>query len=59
MEDIAIGEETVLKRLAKLKVDRYPGLDKLHPRLLVEVRNEIKELVFVNVVYQMISNDSL
>jgi hypothetical protein len=41
--NIVIGEETVLKHLAKLKVDKSPGLDKLHPRLLVEVRNEIKK----------------
>ena len=34
MEDIGLGEETVLKHLAKLKVDKSPGLDKLHPRLL-------------------------
>ena len=43
MEDIVVGEETVLKHFAKLKVDKFPGLDKLHPRLLVEVRNEIKK----------------
>ena len=34
MEDIVVGEETVLKHPAKLKVDKSPGLDKLHPRLL-------------------------
>jgi hypothetical protein len=46
MEDIVIGEETVLKHLAKLKVDKSPGIDKLHPRLLVEVRNEIKKPLY-------------
>jgi hypothetical protein len=27
MEDIVVGEETVLKHFAKLKVDKSPGLD--------------------------------
>ena len=47
MEDIVVDEETVLKHLAKLKVDKSPGLDKLHPRLLVEVRNEIKKTLSI------------
>ena len=34
MEDIVVGEEKVLKHFDKLKVDKSPGLDKLHPRLL-------------------------
>jgi hypothetical protein len=28
MEDIVVGEETVLKHFAKLKINKSPGLDK-------------------------------
>ena len=49
MEDIVVGEETVLKHPAKLKVDKSPGLDKLHPRLLK------KHLVYSSII-QLIEN---
>jgi len=59
MEDIVVDEETVLKHLAKLKVDKSPGLDKLHPRLLVEVRNEIKNHLVYSSISQLIVNHYL
>ena len=59
MEDIVVGEETVLEHLAKLKVDKSPGLDKLHPRLLVEVRSEIKNHLVYYSISQLIVNHYL
>ena len=50
MEDIVVGEEKVLKHFAKLKVDKSPGLDKLHPRLLKK-----KHLVYSS-ISQLIEN---
>ena len=41
MESIKVKEEDILKRLLKLNINKSPGPDKLHPRILYEVRNEI------------------
>ncbi|CAC5360712.1 unnamed protein product [Mytilus coruscus] len=36
-----IKEEVVLKHLSALKIDKSPGMDKLHPRLLKEIAESI------------------
>ena len=41
MPEIIITEELVHKKLSKLNVNKSTGPDKLHPKLLYEIRNEI------------------
>ena len=41
MLDLVITEKMVLDKLLKLKVDKSPGPDCLHPRLLREIANEL------------------
>ena len=43
LEDIEINEAIVLKQLENLKVNKSPGPDCLHPRLLKELSSELKE----------------
>eukprot|EP00112_Aurelia_sp_Birch-Aquarium-sp1_P011593 Seg2436.1 transcript_id=Seg2436.1/GoldUCD/mRNA.D3Y31 product="LINE-1 reverse transcriptase" protein_id=Seg2436.1/GoldUCD/D3Y31 len=42
LEDIEINETIVLKQLENLKVNKSPGPDCLHPRLLKELSSELK-----------------
>ena len=42
LEDIEINEAIVLKQLQNLKVNKSPGPDCLHPRLLKELSSELK-----------------
>ena len=37
LDNINLTQETVLKKLRKIKVNKSPGPDKLHPRVLHEV----------------------
>ncbi|XP_078257666.1 hydrocephalus-inducing protein homolog [Rhinoraja longicauda] len=46
---VAIAEEKVLGTLTGLRVDKSPGLDGLHPRILKEMGSEIMETVKLNV----------
>ena len=41
MDEISITTEEVLKKLQKLKIDKSPGPDAVHPRLLKELAEEI------------------
>lgn len=41
MLPIIIDEDTILNKLLKLKIDKSPGPDALHPRILKEIRAEI------------------
>lgn len=41
MEDMVINEQQVVKVLQKLKKDKSPGLDNLHPRVLREISSSI------------------
>ena len=41
LDDIEINEETVLQKLKKLKVNKSPGPDSIHPRVLHEVARGI------------------
>ena len=41
MEELLIDENDVKIKLNKLKIDKSPGPDTLHPRILYEVRDEI------------------
>ena len=44
---VAITEEKVLEKLKGLKVDKSPGPDGLHPRVLKEIAEEIVEALVV------------
>jgi hypothetical protein len=39
--DFRITEEDIISKLSKLKVNKSPGLDLLHPRVLYEIRESI------------------
>jgi len=39
--DFVLTQEDILNRLAKLKIDKSPGPDQLHPRILYETRDVI------------------
>jgi hypothetical protein len=41
MNNITINEDMIIKKLNKLKIDKLPGVDSLHPRVLKEIRHEI------------------
>ena len=41
VSNIHCSEELIVELLAKLKTDKSPGLDNLHPKFLFEVREEI------------------
>jgi len=41
MEFPIINEEDILNRLKQININKSPGHDGLHPRILYEVRNEI------------------
>jgi hypothetical protein len=39
--DLEINGEIVEKKLKELKIDKCPGLDGIHPKMLFELRKEI------------------
>ena len=41
--NLDITEYDVLEKLAKLKVDKSPGVDGIHPKLLFELRHELSK----------------
>jgi hypothetical protein len=41
MADIKITQEDILDKLNKLKIDKSPGLDLIHPRVMYETRSII------------------
>ena len=41
MSDLMITEEMVLEKLIKLKIDKSPGPDNIHPRVLYEISKEL------------------
>ena len=41
MSDIEITEQEVYKKLVTLKIDKSPGPDEIHPRLLKEMAEEL------------------
>ena len=43
LQDIEINESLVMEQLKTLKVNKSPGPDGLHPRILNELSNELKE----------------
>ena len=53
LTNMVISKEEMLKKLNTLKIDKSPGPDGIHPRLLRELANEISEAL------AHISNDSL
>eukprot|EP00061_Rhincodon_typus_P002814 g18530.t1 len=44
---VAVNKEKVLEKLIGLKVDKSPGTDGLHPRVLKEIAEEIVEALVV------------
>ena len=45
MNNITINDDMIIKKLNKLKIDKSPGVDGLHPRVLKEIRHEITPLL--------------
>jgi hypothetical protein len=43
LKDLVINKDMVLKLLQNLKIDKLPGPDSLHPRLLFEIKESIAE----------------
>ena len=48
MDTIQISTDDITKRLANLNINKSSGPDNLHPRILYEVRNEIKYHILSN-----------
>ena len=40
-DDVSFSDEAILDKLTYLKVNKSPGPDSLHPRILYEVRHQI------------------
>ena len=47
MYELKITEEDVYSKLCNLKIDKSPGLDMIHPRVLYEMRDIIKYPLFL------------
>ena len=47
MPDMVINKEIVESKLARLKTDKSPGLDQLHPRVLYECREVISYPLYI------------
>ena len=47
MSAVAITKEKVLEKLKRLKMDKSPGPDGLHPRVQKEIAEEIVEALVV------------
>ena len=41
LEDIKLSKKDVVKKLMKLKIDKSPGPDAMHPRLLKETAEQL------------------
>ena len=48
MPELIINEEMVLKQLNSLKIDKSPGPDELHPRLLKELAKSLTKPFMYN-----------
>jgi len=38
MDEVVVSKDSIEKKLARLKIDKSPGIDQLHPRVLSEIR---------------------
>jgi len=47
MPDMVINKEIVESKLARLKTDKSPGLDQLHPRVSYECREVISYPLYI------------
>ena len=47
LSDIICNKECVLEILTKMKIDKSPGIDQLHPKFLYEVRHEISGVISI------------
>ena len=47
MPDMVISKEIIESKLARLKTDKSPGLDQLHPRVLYECRDVISYPLYI------------
>ena len=41
LSNLNVTEETIMKKLKKIKINKSPGPDSIHPRVLREISNEI------------------
>ena len=51
LKDLFINKDMVLKLLQNLKIDKSPGPDNLHPRLLFEIKESIAEPL--NIIFNL------
>ncbi|CAC5382135.1 unnamed protein product [Mytilus coruscus] len=58
MQKQKIKEEVVLKHLFALKIDKSPGMDKLHPRLLKEIAESIAKPLCI-IFNQSLENETV
>jgi hypothetical protein len=49
LKDLFINKDMVLKLLQNLKIDKSPGPDSLHPRLLFEIKESIYIIPVIHV----------
>ena len=49
LKDLFINKDMVLKLLQNLKIDKSPGPDNLHPRLLFEIKESIYIIPVIHV----------
>ena len=47
MSDTFINKEIIESKLGRLKTDKSPGLDQLHPRVLYECREVISYPLYI------------
>jgi len=47
MSDIIISKDAIESKLSKLKTDKSPGMDQLHPRVVYETRDVISYPLFL------------
>jgi len=51
MENLVIRELDILKRLDKIDINKFPGPDGIHPRILYDVRDKIAgalTIIYIN-----------
>ena len=45
LQKIQVGVEEVKEQLGNLRVDKAPGPDNMHPRVLMEVAEQVSEMI--------------
>ena len=45
LRDVTFTKERVIKELEKLRMDKIPGIDAMHPQIIKELREEVGEVL--------------